>query len=454
MRRMALAGDATSAAGAKGQSPEADIVLPGARSSLVLLLLINLFNYIDRYVLAAVEPAIRDEFFRADDPKALAKMGSLATAFMVSYMVAAPLFGWLADRMSRWLLVGVGVILWSLASGGSGLAPAFGILLITRLFVGIGEAGYGPAAPTIISDLYPVRRRGAVLSWFYMAIPVGSALGYVLGGVVAQYWGWRWAFYVVVPPGILLGVLCLLKRDPRVGTDAHKSAKKATLRDYLALLRIRSYVLDCAGMTAMTFAIGGISFWMPHYVAEYRQAGSLAHVNTVFGGLTVVGGLTATLLGGITGDKLRDRFPGSYFLVSGAGILIACPFVILMLYTPFPAAWAFVFLAVFFLFFNTGPSNTILANVTRPGVRATAFALNIFVIHALGDAVSPPLLGAIVGAEHRWNAAFFVVAGVMALAGVLWLVGAKYLEADTRAASEPSGAGAQPDNRSDVVSPV
>jgi len=424
--------------------------LPGARASLVLLLLINLFNYIDRYVLAAVEPKIRDEFFRPDDPNALAKMGSLATAFMVSYMVAAPIFGWLADRMSRWLLVGVGVILWSLASGASGLAPVFGVLLLTRLFVGIGEAGYGPAAPTIISDLYPVKRRGAVLSWFYMAIPVGSALGYVLGGIVADSFGWRWAFYVVVPPGILLGILCLMKRDPRIGTAAHRSSTRASMRDYLALLKIRSYVLDCAGMTAMTFAIGGISFWMPHYVAEYRQAGSLAHVNTVFGGLTVVGGLTATLLGGLVGDALRARFPGSYFLVSGWGILIACPFVIAMLYTPFPWAWAMIFLSVFFLFFNTGPSNTILANVTRPGVRATAFALNIFLIHALGDAVSPPLLGKIVGGQHRWNAAFFVVAAVMALAGVLWLYGSRYLHADTLAA----GADDQADNPSTAASPV
>lgn len=416
--------------------PDASSPLPGARSSLVLLLLINLFNYIDRYVLAAVEPKISQEFFGSDDPTALAKMGSLATAFIVSYMVAAPIFGWLADRMSRWLLVGLGVILWSLASGGSGLAATFSMLLITRLFVGVGEAGYGPAAPTIISDLYPIQRRGAVLAWFYMAIPVGSALGYTLGGLVATWLSWRWAFFVVVPPGLLLGVFCFLKRDPRAGAAASHTARHASLRDYLALLRIRSYLLDCAGMTAMTFAIGGISFWMPHYVAEYRNAGSLARVNTIFGGLTVVGGLSATLLGGLAGDWLRGRFPGSYFLVSGAGILLACPFVILMLYTPFPLAWVFVFLAVFFLFFNTGPSNTILANVTRPSVRATAFALNIFLIHALGDAISPPLLGAIVGAEQRWNAAFVVVTAVMALAGVLWLWGARYLAADTLAATQ------------------
>src|SRR5437899_12365 len=194
--------------------------IAGARLSLALLLAINLFNYIDRYVLAAVEPEIGHEFFALapDNPATLEKTGSLATAFLISYMLTAPIFGWLADRMSRWLLVGVSVILWSLATGASGLAGTFTILLITRLFVGIGEAGYGPSAPTIISDLYPVARRGSVLAWFYAAIPVGSALGYVIGGLVATATGdWRWAFYLVLPPGLVLGAWCFFMRDPPRG---------------------------------------------------------------------------------------------------------------------------------------------------------------------------------------------------------------------------------------------
>jgi MFS family permease len=411
-----------------------------ARFAVGLLLAINLFNYIDRYVLAAVESKIAGDLLPGD-PNALAKMGSLATAFIVSYMIAAPVFGWLADRMSRWLLVGLGVTVWTLASGGSGVATTYTMLLITRLFVGIGEGGYGPAAPTLIADLYPVERRGSVLAWFYMAIPVGSALGYVLGGAIASFAGWRWAFYAVVPPGILLGVLCFLMRDPprggahhaAAGVDLGKPHPRATLADYLALARIPSYVLDCAGMTAMTFAIGGVAFWMPRYISEVRQAGSLAHVNMVFGGITVVAGIAATLLGGIAGDKLRPRFPGSYFLVSGVGILIACPAIALMMYLPFPAAWVALFVAEFFLFFNTGPSNTILANVTRPHVRATAFALNIFFIHALGDALSPPVLGWIAG-RYSWNAAFYLVVAATAVAGILWLFGVKHLERDTLAA--------------------
>lgn len=408
--------------------------LPGARPALILLLLINLFNYIDRYVLAAVEPNIAREFFGdAESAATLAKMGSLATAFLISYMVAAPVFGWLADRMSRWLLVGLSVLLWSLATGASGLAGTFMLLLITRLFVGVGEAGYGPAAPTIISDLYPVGRRGAVLAWFYMAIPVGSALGFAIGGIVGTSLGWRWAFYVVTLPGILLGIWCFFMKEPPRGTAdlADQPHRRPGLSDYLALARIRSYTINTAAMAAMTFAIGGISFWMPRYLTQVR--GLKDNSKTIFGGVTVVAGLAATLLGGLAGDKLRPRFPGSYFLVSGCGILAACPFILMMLYTPFPAAWACVFFAVFFLFFNTGPSNTALANVTHPSIRATAFALNIFMIHAVGDAPAPPLLGGIAG-RYGWNTTFYVVAAAMALAGLLWLWGTRYLAADTAAA--------------------
>jgi MFS family permease len=411
----------------------------GARSALVLLLLINLFNYIDRYVLSAVLPRIQAQFFPTNPPNTKLLMGLLATAFMVTYMVASPVFGWLADRMSRWVIVGLSVLVWSLATGGSGLAALVGgfwLLLATRCFVGIGEAGYGPAAPTLISDLYPVERRGAVLAWFYMAIPVGSAMGFVIGGQIAEHFHWQWAFYAVVIPGLIFGVWSLWMPDPPRGqSDAiaggHGSGgslRTASLRDYGVLLRTPSYVLDCLGMAAMTFAIGGISFWMPTYLVS-RHVGSLASINTIFGGIVVVGGLTATLLGGIAGDRLRRRFPSSYFLVSGIGIIVAAPFVLLILRTSGMWMWSWMFLAVFFLFFNTGPSNTILANVTHPSVRATGFAMNIFLIHILGDATAAPILGKI--GQQSWDAAFVVVAAVMVLAGVLWLWGCRYLERDT-----------------------
>jgi MFS family permease len=417
--------------------PEQPALLPSDRSirtsprwSLALLLSINLVNYIDRYVLASVVPKLKTELL-SGATNIDTKIGFLAQAFLVSYMIASPIFGWLADRSSRWLIVGGGVIAWSLASGASGLAETYLILLVTRMFVGIGEAAYGPVAPTIISELFPVERRGRVLAWFYLAMPVGSALGYTFGGLMAQHWDWRWAFYLSLPPGILLGVLCLMMREPR---HAAGTAERhhATWEDYKSILRTPSYIFNTIGMTLMTFAVGGIAFWMPDYIHSFREAGELGDVSFKFGAITAVAGLISTLSGGWLGDKLRPKFSGSYFLVSGGGMLLAVPFFLGALFTPFPYAWGMIFLAEFCLFFNTGPSNTILANVTQPAVRASAFALNIFVIHALGDVISPPLIGWITDLNGgNMNAGFAVVVIAIFLSGVFWMLGAKFLAKDT-----------------------
>src|SRR5947199_4062391 len=190
--------------------------ISGVNGALLLLLGINLFNYIDRQILAAVEPDIRASFFAPGDVHAMTETGLLGDPFFVTYMISAPVLGLLADRFSRWIIVGSAVILWSLASGASGLAATFAILFATRICVGIGEGGYGPAAPTILADLFPIETRGRMMAIFYAAIPVGSALGYVIGGLVGAHLGWRWAFYLVAPPGLLLGLLCFFQRDPRL----------------------------------------------------------------------------------------------------------------------------------------------------------------------------------------------------------------------------------------------
>ena len=444
--------------------------LPGARAALVLLLLINLLNYIDRQVLAAVVGPIKATFFGAADATDGAAVGAglaavmawcqhhlgfrpedalvglLGTAFMVVYMLGAPVFARLAERWSRWVLVGIGVSLWSLASGASGLAGTFVALLLTRCLVGIGEAAYGPVAPTIIADFYPTAIRGRVLAWFYMAIPVGSALGYVLGGWVAGSgigdWSaaltgvrtesWRWAFYLVVPPGLVLGLWSLAMRDGGRGDPGQR--EKARWRDYRVLLRTPSYVLCTLGMTAMTFAIGGVAFWMPYYIGS--RPGAPAASTFIFGLITVVAGLSATLLGGIAGDRLRGRFPGSYFLVSGAAMLVGFPVFLAALYAPFPWLWVMIFAAAFCLFFNTGPTNTIIANVTPPAIRAAAFGLNILVIHALGDVISPVVIGLLTDRLHDMSRAFLVVALMFPAAGVLWLAGARFLQRDTRRIDE------------------
>ena len=401
---------------------------PGARPALALLLVINLFCYLDRYILASIIPAIKHDFL-LNDPNANGKAGLLTTAFIIIYMITAPIFGWMADRYSRWMIIGISVGLWSIASGATGLATSFGMLLATRVFLGIGEAGYGPAAPTIISDFYPLEKRGQVLSWFFMAIPVGSALGYALGGKINAILGWRWAFFLVLPPGLILAALCFFMREP-ARESAHRP--KPTWDDYRGLIRIPSLITTILAQAALTFAIGGLSVWAPTYISEARGQ-PLARTDLIFGGILVVAGFISTLLGGWLGDALRPRFPGSYFIVSGWGMILGFPCTIAMLYVPFPAAWVFVFLAIFFLFMNTGPSNTALANVTPAPMRATAFALNILVIHLLGDAFSPPLIGFI--KDHgSWNAAFFTVSTVMLVAGIVWLCSSQALVRDTNAA--------------------
>jgi MFS transporter, Spinster family, sphingosine-1-phosphate transporter len=439
----------------------------GARAALALLLLINLFNYIDRYVLAAVLPEIEKSFFSSPErtgavvlhlvakfeqvfgftPR-LALGGLLSTAFMVTYMIAAPLFGRLAERRSRWVLIAVGVSLWSLASGASGLAATFLILLATRCFVGIGEAAYGPVALAIISDLYPISVRGRVLSWFYTALPIGSALGYVLGeqisksgigGWATQLFGfpsesWRWAFYLVTLPGLILGAWSLFLRDPPKGqADATLSVPTQVVRwrDYLILLRTPSYVLCNLGMTCMTFAMGGIAVWMPYYL-EHRP-GVHHFPTTTFGAVLLLTGLLGTLLGGIAGDKLRKRFAGSYFLVSGAAMALGFPMVWATTHASFPWIWAYIFVSCFCLFFNTAPTNTILANVTHPAMRAAGYALNILLIHALGDVLSPFVIG-LISDKYNMDTAFRVVAVMFLFSAMFWLLGARYLARDTERA--------------------
>lgn len=447
-----------------------DQPFPGAGRLLTLLVLINLLNYMDRQVLAAVVGPIKATFFgpgAAGAGETLAAVmswceehlgfkpedavvGLLGTAFMLVYMIGAPVFARLAERTSRWMLIGVGVILWSLASGASGMAATFAALLVTRCLVGVGEAAYGPVAPVIISDLYPVQNRGRVLAWFYMAIPVGSALGYVLGGWVAGSglgeWGaaalgaspesWRWAFYLVAPPGILLGIWSFFMREPQRGRadGIHVHAVSVRWRDYLVLLRTPSYVLCTLGMTAMTFSIGGMAFWMPYFLET--RPGAPAQSTLIFGLITVAAGLSGTLLGGMAGDRLRTRFDGAYFLVSGTAMLVGFPLFFSVLHAPFPWVWLLLFLTIFCLFFNTGPTNTILANVTHPSLRAAGFALNILVIHALGDVISPVVIGLLSDWLQDIGAAFLSVSVMFVAAGVFWLLGARHLRADMERTAE------------------
>ena len=402
---------------------------------LWLLFAVNLFNYIDRQILFAVFPAIKADLHLSD-----MQLGLLASAFMWVYLSAAPVFGLLADRRSRPRLMALGVGIWSFATALSGMVRSYGQLLVGRALVGVGEASYGAVAPAMLSDAYEPAHRGRALALFSMAIPVGSALGYLLGGAFEQALGWRAAFFIVGIPGLWLAwTVGRLPDVIRGRLDGSGSASPAVaaprVSDYLDLLRTRSYLLNCLAMTAMTFAVGGLAAWVPTYLVRIRGMG-LAEANLIFGLLTLVSGLGGTIAGGWLGDRLLPRLPTAYFLVSGVGLALSVPCAAAVILLD-DRTWvlAAIFLAEVFIFLNTGPLNAIIANVSRSQVRATAYAVNIFVIHALGDAISPALVG-VVSDQVGLAAAFWIAPGALALAALFCFWGMRTYAEDAERVKE------------------
>ena len=404
----------------------ASISLPYRRYALGLLLAVNMLNYIDRQVLFAVFPLIKADLHISDT-----ELGFLGSAFMLSYLLIAPLFGWLGDHLNRVRLAAGGLIVWSLATALAGYAPGYRTLLAARATVGVGEASFGTVSPGLVADFFPKEQRGRILSWFYVAIPVGSAIGYLLGGVLGQRFGWHAAFLIVGLPGLLLAIpIWLLRTPPRGGDDAAPGAPAGkAVSGYKDLFRNRSFVYNTVAMAAMTFAIGGLAQWLPSFLNRVHAL-NVEKANLLFGATTVLAGILGTLAGGWLGDLWQKKSSKGYLLVSGWGFLIGTPFAAWAILAPgLNSCMIAIFLAEFFLFLNTGPLNTVIINVTPPAVRAMAFAVNIFFIHALGDAISPSILGWL---SDQWGlrSALLITPGVMALAGLFCFVCGKFVAQD------------------------
>jgi len=403
-----------------------------SRYALALLLAVNLLNYIDRQILYAVFPLIKSDFQLSDTA-----LGLLGSAFMVCYMCSAPLLGWLGDRGNRVQLASCGVAVWSLATALSGFAPGYRSLLAARTVVGIGEASFGTVSPGLVADFFSKERRGQVLSYFYLAIPVGSAIGYLLGGQLGYHFGWKSAFLMVGAPGLILAFAVWFLRDPRIvaGIRQERPIRKSLAAGYRALFRNRSFVVNTLAMAAMTFAIGGLAQWMPSFLYRIHHL-DVARGNTLFGAITVLAGITGTLAGGWLGDRLQQKTCKGYLLVSGWGFLIGTPIAVYAIATDSLAGClTAMFFAEFFLFFNTGPLNTVIVNVSSSSCRAMAFAVNIFFIHALGDAVSPTILGWL---SDLWGlrSALLVTPAAIALAAVFCFLCTRHIRQDMEAVEE------------------
>jgi MFS family permease len=394
-----------------------------ARNGLIVLSLINLFNYLDRYVVAALTESLKNSPLHPSD----AALGLLGTSFLVVYTLTAPIFGRAGDRGPRARLLGIGVFIWSIATAGAGLVRTMFQLLVARAVVGVGEAAYGTVGPSLLADYYPRERRGRVFAIFFMAIPVGSALGFVVGGVADHLWGWRSAFFVAGGPGLVLAVLAARLWDaPRGGQD-DVAPPAASGGDFLPALRQlvsnRSYVLTVLGYAAYTFALGGVAYWMAGFLERVRDVPKTT-ATSGFGGVVVVTGLVGTALGGWLGDRLLRRTSRAYLWLSGISALLAAPFFAVALVAPAPSLfWPAMIVAQLLMFASTGPINSHIVNVVAPGIRTTAVAVSVFTIHALGDCWSPFLVG-VVSDRTSLATAVLMLPVAAAVGGAIWVWGA------------------------------
>jgi MFS transporter, Spinster family, sphingosine-1-phosphate transporter len=392
---------------------------------------LNGLNYLDRYVAAATLPLILTSLAISD-----AQGGLLQSVFIVVYSLVCPIAGWLGDRQPRLRLAATGVFVWSAATIASGLAPTYATLLLARVVIGAGEASYSVVTPSLLSDCYPARRRARVLGIFYAAIPVGSALGYIVGGIVGEAYGWRPAFFVAGAPGAALAfLLLLLVEPPRGAFDAPGPAPVSlALADSLrALLARRSWLVNTAAQVIYTFAMGGLATWMPTYFVRVRGI-PLATAASTFGLLLVVAGFLGTLVGGRFASGMARRWPGVDFTVSGFSLAASLVFTLLAVLAPQPQVfWPAMFVTLFLLFVNIGPLNAAMANVLPAELRARGFAVTTMLIHLLGDAASPWIIGVasdVVGLKIP----VLVTGCFLSLAGVVLLWGRATLVRDLRAA--------------------
>jgi MFS transporter, Spinster family, sphingosine-1-phosphate transporter len=360
-----------------------------ALTVLVLLIGLNLLNYIDRYILPGEISLIQREFHSTDQ-----QMGMLTTALFITYMLTAPLTGWLGDRFRRKPLIIAGAVLWSLATLATAWVHDYWTLFIRHALVGVGEATFGIFAPAVLSDFYPERDRNRVLSIFYIAIPLGAALGYVAGGQLGSAWGWRAPFFVCAIPGLLIAALyAWLGREPERGASDHIQAT-VTRATVAGLFRNPAFLTATFGLAALTFAMGGISAWMPEFLRRFAGL-SAGSASLTVGGITAVDGIAATAVGGWLAQRWLQRDDRALYLISFWSVSLTLPFGILVFFGPRSWAIPSLFAAEFFLFLNTGPLNAAIVNSVSAPVRATAVSFNLFCIHFFGDTFSPTIIGVI-----------------------------------------------------------
>ncbi|XP_001369318.1 protein spinster homolog 1 isoform X1 [Monodelphis domestica] len=440
-------------------------ISPGHATLIVgVLCYINLLNYMDRFTVAGVLPDI-EQFFVIGDSSS----GLIQTVFISSYMVLAPVFGYLGDRYNRKYLMCGGIAFWSLVTLGSSFIPRerFWLLLFTRGLVGVGEASYSTIAPTLIADLFVADQRSRMLSVFYFAIPVGSGLGYIAGSKVKDVAGdWHWALRVTPGLGMVAVLLLfLVVREPPRGaverySDTPPLSPTSWWADLRALARNPSFVLSSLGFTAVAFVTGSLALWAPAFLLRARVVlgetppclpgkSCSSSDSLIFGVITCVTGILGVASGVEISRCLRRTNPRADPLVCAAGLLGSAPFLFLALacaQDSIIVTYVFIFIGELLLSMNWAIVADILLYVVIPTRRSTAEAFQIVLSHLLGDAGSPYLIGLISDRLRRdWPPSFLsefralqfslmLCAFVGALGGAAFLGTAMYIEGDRKRA--------------------
>jgi len=410
--------------------------------ALSVLTLMNFLNYIDRQALPAVAPAMQRELGLTDT-----ELGAMEAALLLSFTILAPLFGRLGDRYSRTKLMAGAAVVWSLATGVTAWIdrspvlpppiqlhlPLFGVLVLSsvalalccvRAVVGIGESSFSTITPTLIADYFPMERRATGLGIFQAAIPMGFALGYVLGAVLAHYFGWRLAFMLVGLPGLLVSVSVWKLREPKRGqhdppnksTNSDDGVRQSWWQTTKQIFMTRDWLLSTAGYTAVTFVLGAFATWATLMLSRDKHMSETAAA-VVLGLVILIAGAAGTFGGGWIADRVVAKRRNGYFLVCAASSLLAVIPAVIALVTHRPIFFLpAIFFAVVLLFVNNAPFHAILVNSVPPAIRASAMALNIVVIHACGDVISRFGVGKLSDSLAGGNAG--LIAGMARLLGI------------------------------------
>ena len=396
---------------------------------------LNLINYVDRYMTGAVLPFVTKDFHLSGF-----QGGLLGMLYVVTFLVVAPVAGWFADHRPRLQLAGIGVIVWTVATVSSALAPVFTILLLARATSGVGEATYTVVTPSLLSDAYPANKRATALAIFFAALPVGAALAYVIGGQVGAAHGWRATYLIVFLPALIMCFVVFALREPERGVhEGGVAIHEVSLRDSLKALSLRhSYLFNTAAQTVFTFTLSGMQLWVPTFLTEERHI-PIARANTFFGILLLVSGIAGTVIGGRLGDRLARRYPSAHFTFSAFATIVAVPLIITAIRSHSEwVLWPCTFVGLFLLFTITGPLQGAMMNVLPANLRGRGVAVYTVSIHLFGDVLSQPLLGLAKDAMGlEWPMVGAI--GLLAVSGLLLLLGRKALVRDLRLAREESG---------------